>query len=99
MLVIGFTDGQNSAYAHELDVDVDVDSPRKIHDTLKKSASGTDFTTIICVENDTVVGHFIDGEDYDLSVDENAEEEETDDEDGDDDNLHEDDEDDDDLDD
>jgi hypothetical protein len=96
MLVIGFRDGENFTYSHTLDMDPDVDSPRKIHDALKKAANGIDFSTIVCVIDDEVVGTFVDGEDYDLT-DEAEEEEELpdDEEDIDDDNLHDVDEDDD----
>lgn len=96
MLVIGFRDGENFTYSHSIDMDPDVDSPRKIHDALKKAANGVDFSTIVCVIDEEVVGTFVDGEDYDLTEDE-EEEELSDDEDDidDDDDLHDVDEDDD----
>jgi hypothetical protein len=93
MLVIGFQSDDNSVVSHELDVDPDIDSPRKIHDLLKKKAHGQDFSSIVCVQDDAVIASFVDSEDYDLS--EPAEEDDTseDEEDSDPDGLHETDED------
>lgn len=77
--MIGFVDGQNLIFSHELDLDPDVDSPRKIHDALKKeSKQSADFTSIVCVQDDEVIATYMDGDDYDLTDDE---EEDSDDED------------------
>lgn len=76
MLVIGVANTKEKTVVHrDLEIDPDVDSPRKIHDLLKKVAGG-DFDTIVVVENDIVVDSYSNGEDYDLS-----EEKEMDDED------------------
>lgn len=93
MLVIGFKAKDNSSFNHELDIDPTIDSPRHIHDLLKKAANGADFGHIVVVENDVVVAEFSDEEDYDLtepveSDDEDDEDSESDDDDG----LHDDDE-------
>ena len=96
MLVIGHNSKENAAHSKQINCDLDIDSPRKVHDLLKKANGGIDFSYIICVEDDTVVATFHDGEDYDLS--ETAEDDQSsaslDDEDDseDDDDLHEDDE-------
>jgi hypothetical protein len=79
MLVIGVSHSEKTkdktVVHRELDIDPDVDSPRKIHDLLKKQAGG-DFDIVVVIENDEVVETFANGEDYDLS-----EEKEMDDED------------------
>lgn len=88
MLVIG-VQPDNTPFHSELDVDVDIDSPRQIHDALMKKAGGITFTHIICIEDDTVVGEYMDQEDYDLTVDEDEDDSDDDDSDDDDgDDLH-----------
>jgi hypothetical protein len=67
MLVIGFQADLKAPFHSELEIDVDVDSPRKIHDLLSKKANGASFTHVICIENDGVVAEFEDETDYDLS--------------------------------
>lgn len=88
MLVIGFKAKDNSSFNHELDIDPTIDSPRHIHDLLKKAANGADFGHIVVVENDTVVAEFSDEEDYDLTEPAESSDDE-DDEDDDEDSLHE----------
>jgi hypothetical protein len=68
MLIIGFNSNDNSTYSHELDVEVDIDSPRRIHDLLKKKANNQDFTTIVCVVEDAVAAVYVSDEDFDLSA-------------------------------
>jgi len=67
MLVLGFKDGENHTSHHILDVDPDIDSPQKIHDTLKKASNGMDFTTIVCISDEEVLAVYVNEEDYDLS--------------------------------
>jgi hypothetical protein len=67
MLVIGFRAKDKSHYSVVMDIDLDIDSPRRIHDLLKKEANGLDFDHIVCVEDDAVVAEFTDEEDYDLT--------------------------------
>jgi predicted transcriptional regulator len=67
MLVIGFRDSDNAMSSKEIDIEA-TDSPRKIHDLLKKE-TGMDYSRIVLIEDDTVVAEFTDQEDYDLSVD------------------------------
>ena len=68
MLVIGFNSKDNSSFARNIaGIDLDIDSPRHIHDLLKAAANGTDFTHIVLVEEDTVIAEFSDEEDYDLT--------------------------------
>jgi hypothetical protein len=77
MLVIGFRAKDKSHHSVVWDdIDLDVDSPRRIHDRLKKEANGLDFDHIVCVEDDTVVAEYTDEEDYDLT--ESPEEEDED---------------------
>jgi|ERR1700722_2122134 len=88
MLVIGFRDGENFTFAHTIDMDPDVDSPRKIHDALKKAANGADFSTIVCVIDEEAVGIYVDGEDFDLTDEDEEDDDIDDEEDIDDDDLH-----------
>ena len=96
MLVIGHNAKENTSYSKQIICDLDIDSPRKVHDLLKKATGGIDFTYITVVEDDTVVATFHDGEEFDLS--ETAEDDQSsaslddEDDDLDDDDLHEDDE-------
>jgi hypothetical protein len=78
MLVIGFKSKDNSSFNHELDIDPTIDSPRHIHDLLKKAANGADFGHIVVVENDIVVAEFSDEEDYDLTEPTESDDEEDD---------------------
>jgi hypothetical protein len=98
MLIIGHNSKENVPYSRQIVCDIDTDSPRKLHDMLKKATGGIDFTYISVVEDDTVIATYYDGEDFDLT--ETAEDDHSAasldvGEDDDDDNLHEDDEDDD----
>lgn len=69
MLVIGTYEG-NVIY-RDIDVDPDTDSPKKIHDTLKKMTGGKhNFSHILVVIDDIVDYHFEDGSDYDIDDDE-----------------------------
>lgn len=87
MLVIG-TNQENGSVSHGyFDIDIDVDSPRKIHDMLSKKAKGSKFNNITCIEDDVVLTSYYDQEDFDLSVDEEATD--LDNEDADPDTLHE----------
>ena len=87
MLVIGFRDNDNFVAHHILDIDIDADSPRKIHDMLKRTTGGGDFTSIVCISEEEVQAVYYNEEDYDLAED--AEEDEIDEEDIDnDDDLH-----------
>jgi hypothetical protein len=68
MLVIGINSDPNTPPFHtKLDLDIDTDSPRKIHDLLSKKANGTTFSHILCVEDDDIVLEIADEDDYDLS--------------------------------
>jgi|SRR5271166_1645381 len=67
MLVIGFNAGENSHASRDLEVDPTTDSPRKIHDALKKATGGADYTLIVCVEDGAEVASYEDESDYDLS--------------------------------
>ena len=93
MLVIGFNSANNYHFSHKLDVDLDLDSPKKIHDLLKKEAGkemkGTGFTLIVCVDDEGYESvSFEDSEDYDISSKEEDDDEMDDDADPD--HLHED---------
>lgn len=69
MLVIGTNEG-NVIY-RDIDVDPDVDSPKKIHDTLKfKTGNRQGFSHVLVVIDDTVDFHFEEGVDYDIDEDE-----------------------------
>jgi hypothetical protein len=89
VLVIGFKP-DNSHASRELDVDPTIDSARKIHDLLKKATDGSDYSVIVCIEDDKEVASFVEYEDYDLSDD--PEVDELDEDDDNPDNLHSDDE-------
>ncbi len=88
MLVVGISHSEKSkdktVVHRDLDIDPDVDSPRKIHDRLKKEAGG-DFDIVIVIENDEVLDTYANGEDYDLSEEKemDAEDDEPDVDDGD----------------
>lgn len=96
MIVIGFNNNDNSHFMRELDVDPDVDSARKIHDTLKKVADSsvkggkTSFSLIVCIDDGEEVASYSDGEDYDLTGPPEDEDDAEDDDDADPDHLHED---------
>lgn len=77
MLVIGIPEN-NLPFHSDLEIDPDIDSPRKIHDMLMKEANGIVFVCVMCIEEDTVVAEFFDQEDYDLSIDEEEDQEEPD---------------------
>jgi hypothetical protein len=90
MLVIG-VDGGKAVVYKDLDVDPDIDAPRKIHDKLKEEAKhNQDFDLVICVEDEEVKATLASGEDYDLSEDPADEDTDTDDDDLDDDKLNDD---------
>jgi hypothetical protein len=89
MLVVGFNSANNFHFSGKLDIDSDLDSPKKIHDLLKKEAGkemkGEGFSLIVCFDEDGYeVASYEDGEDFDISDDE-------DDEDGDDEDTDDDD--------
>jgi hypothetical protein len=72
MLVIGFVSKENMHFSRDLNVDPDIDSPRKIHDALlaaAKSSGWKGFDTILCIQDDTVIASFCDEDDYDLEED------------------------------
>lgn len=67
MLVIGVL-ADRTIISFDLEVDLDDDSPRKIHDSLKQETNSTKgFVQIICVEDDEVVATYTDEDDYDLT--------------------------------
>lgn len=72
MLVIGFNANNNYHFAAKLDVDPNQDSPKAIHDALKKEAGkkmkGDFFTKVVCFDDDGGEdASFEDGEDYDTT--------------------------------
>ena len=93
ILVIGFNSENNFHFSHKLDVDIDIDPPKKIYDLLKKQAlkdtKDADFTIIVCFDDDgSEVAVFEDGEDFLIGEDEQLEDELDDDNDDGGDNLH-----------
>ena len=91
MLIIGVNQENNSISHGHFDIDIDVDSPRKIHDMLSKKTNGSKFNSITCIEDDVVLASYYDQDDYDLSVEEEVSD--LNDEDADPDTLHEEDDD------
>jgi hypothetical protein len=74
MLVIGFNGANGFHFSGKLDVEVDIDSPKKIHDLLKKEAGkemkGEGFSLVVCFDDDGYeVAVYEDGEDYDITED------------------------------
>lgn len=74
MLVVGFNSENGYHFSHKLDVDLDLDSPRKIHDMLKKQAGkemkGEGFSVVLVFDDDgDEAAVYESDEDYDLADD------------------------------